>query len=73
VADAADGGTMEIVNPATGELIAYVPRSSEEDVERAVQAAKSAGRAGQRGARLLSRGDRVEIASVLSKGMGSDE
>jgi len=37
-----DGGTMEVLNPATGETIAEVPRSSEKDVERAVEAAKKA-------------------------------
>jgi aminobutyraldehyde dehydrogenase len=40
--DAADGATMEVLNPATGETIAEVPRSSAEDVDRAVQAAKEA-------------------------------
>jgi 1-pyrroline dehydrogenase len=33
---------MEVLNPATGEVIAEVPRSSAEDVERAVDAAKKA-------------------------------
>jgi malonate-semialdehyde dehydrogenase (acetylating)/methylmalonate-semialdehyde dehydrogenase len=40
--DAAGGETMEVLNPATGETIAEVPRSSAEDVDRAVQAAKKA-------------------------------
>src|SRR6476469_8707435 len=40
--DAADGGTMEVINPATGEKIAEVPRGSAEDANRAVEAAKSA-------------------------------
>jgi aminobutyraldehyde dehydrogenase len=40
--DSASGETMEVVNPATGEAIAEVPRSSAEDVERAVEAAKKA-------------------------------
>jgi aminobutyraldehyde dehydrogenase len=40
--DAVEGETMEIVNPATGEAIAEVPRGSEQDVERAVQAAQKA-------------------------------
>jgi betaine-aldehyde dehydrogenase/aminobutyraldehyde dehydrogenase len=40
--DAVDGETMEVVNPATGEVIAEVPRCSLEDVERAVEAAKKA-------------------------------
>src|SRR5438552_2212821 len=33
---------MDVLNPATGETIAEVPRSSAEDVDRAVQAAKTA-------------------------------
>jgi 1-pyrroline dehydrogenase len=37
-----DGGTMEVLNPATGETIAEVPRSTEKDVDRAVAAAKKA-------------------------------
>ena len=37
-----DGGTMEVLNPATGETIAEVPRSTEQDVGRAVEAAKKA-------------------------------
>jgi 1-pyrroline dehydrogenase len=40
--EAASGETMEVLNPSTGETIAEVPRSSEEDVERAVAAAKKA-------------------------------
>src|SRR5213080_5529197 len=40
--DAAEGETMEVLNPATGETIAEVPRASAEDVDRAVQAAKKA-------------------------------
>ena len=37
-----DGETMEVLNPATGETIAEVPRSSAKDVDRAVEAAKKA-------------------------------
>jgi 1-pyrroline dehydrogenase len=40
--DASGGETMEVLNPATGETIAEVPRASAEDVDRAVQAAKQA-------------------------------
>src|SRR5581483_6888874 len=40
--EAVEGETMEVLNPATGEVIAEVPRGSEKDVERAVQAAKKA-------------------------------
>ncbi len=38
--ESASGETMEVLNPATGEAIAEVPRSTAEDVERAVDAAK---------------------------------
>ena len=38
--DAADGATEEVVNPANGEVIAEMPLSGEEDVNRAVDAAK---------------------------------
>ena len=37
-----DGGTMEVLNPSTGETIAEVQRSTEADVGRAVDAAKKA-------------------------------
>jgi betaine-aldehyde dehydrogenase/aminobutyraldehyde dehydrogenase len=40
--DAVEGGTMEVLNPATGETIAEVPRGTEADVDRAVGAAKKA-------------------------------
>jgi 1-pyrroline dehydrogenase len=40
--DGVAGETMEVLNPATGEVIAEVPKGGEEDVERAVQAAKKA-------------------------------
>jgi 1-pyrroline dehydrogenase len=40
--DSLDGGTMDVINPATGETIAEVPRSTEQDVGRAVEAAKKA-------------------------------
>ncbi len=40
--DAASGETMEIINPATGEVIADVPKGSAEDVDRAVAAAAKA-------------------------------
>jgi len=40
--ESASGETMEVLNPATGEPIAEVPRSTAEDVERAVDAAKKA-------------------------------
>jgi aminobutyraldehyde dehydrogenase len=40
--DSVEGETMEVLNPATGETIAEVPRGSAKDVERAVAAAKKA-------------------------------
>jgi betaine-aldehyde dehydrogenase len=40
--DAAGGETEEVTNPANGEVIADMPLSSEEDVNRAVAAAKAA-------------------------------
>jgi 1-pyrroline dehydrogenase len=41
-ADAASGETMEVIAPATGETIAEVPRCTEEDVDRAIEAAEAA-------------------------------
>src|SRR5213079_166927 len=40
--DSASGETMEVLNPATGEAIAEVPRGTKEDADRAVEAAKEA-------------------------------
>ena len=40
--DAADGGTFEVVNPATGAVIATAPLGGREDVDRAVAAAQAA-------------------------------
>jgi 1-pyrroline dehydrogenase len=40
--DSASGETLEVENPANGEVIARVPRSGEEDVDRAVNAAARA-------------------------------
>src|SRR5262245_52595958 len=40
--DPADGGSEEVINPATGETIAEAPLSTEEDVDRAVGAARKA-------------------------------
>jgi len=40
--DAVEGGTMEVVNPATAEAIAEVPAGTASDVDRAVEAAKKA-------------------------------
>jgi betaine-aldehyde dehydrogenase/aminobutyraldehyde dehydrogenase len=40
--DAASGETMEIINPATGDVVGDVPRGGAEDVDRAVAAAGNA-------------------------------
>ena len=40
--DPAEGETEDVVNPATGEVIAEAPLSTEEDVDRAVGAARGA-------------------------------
>src|SRR5260370_7770650 len=39
--DAASGQTIEAENPATQELIAAVPRSAAEDIDRAVNTARA--------------------------------
>jgi 1-pyrroline dehydrogenase len=40
--DAVEGGTMDVLNPATSDVIAEVPRGTKADVDRAVEAAKKA-------------------------------
>ncbi|HET6643075.1 MAG TPA: gamma-aminobutyraldehyde dehydrogenase [Gaiellaceae bacterium] len=40
--DAVEGGTAEIINPATGETIGEVPEGTQADVDRAVEAATKA-------------------------------
>ncbi len=37
--EAADGGLIDVVNPATEEVFAQVPRATEEDMARAIKAA----------------------------------
>ena len=41
-ADAADGKTIDVINPATGKLVDTVPAATAEDVARAVACAKTA-------------------------------
>jgi acyl-CoA reductase-like NAD-dependent aldehyde dehydrogenase len=41
--DAADGGTMDVINPADGSLVAVAAKCGVEDVDRAVEAAGAAG------------------------------
>src|SRR2546428_2468769 len=79
--DASGGETMEVLNPATGETIAEVPRSSAEDVDRAVQAAKKAlpewleTTPGERAEMLLKLADALdqhgeELAELESQNVG---
>ena len=79
--DAAGGETMEVLNPATGETIAEVPRASAEDVDRAVQAAKKAlvewreTTPGERAEMLLKLADALdahadELAEIESRNVG---
>jgi betaine-aldehyde dehydrogenase len=64
--DPAEGQTEQVLNPATGEAIAEAPLSTEEDVERAVGAARGAFDAwatatpGERAAALLKLADAIE-------------
>ncbi len=79
--DAASGETFESFVPATGESLGTFPRSSDEDVDRAVAAAKEAFAewrlvpAPERGtillrfARLLER-DKAELTVLMSREMG---
>jgi 1-pyrroline dehydrogenase len=79
--DASGGETMEVINPATGETIAEVPRASAEDVDRAVQAAKKAlpewleTTPGERAELLLKLADAIdehgdELAEIESRNVG---
>src|SRR5437870_5410024 len=72
---------MEVLNPATGETIAEVPRASAEDVDRAVQAAKRAlpewleTTPGERAHMLLKLADAIdehadELAELESRNVG---
>ena len=62
----AEGGTEEVINPGTGEVIARAPLSTKEDVDRAVAAARrafagwSTKTPGERSAALLKLADAVE-------------
>jgi 1-pyrroline dehydrogenase len=79
--DSSGGETMEVVNPATGEIIAEVPAATAEDVDRAVQAAKKAlvewreTTPGERGEMLLKLADAIdehadELAELESRNVG---
>src|SRR2546430_16077158 len=78
---AVEGGTMEVITPATGETIAEVPRGTEADVDRAVEAAKKAlpewleTTPGERAEALLKLADAIEehtdeLAELESKNVG---
>jgi betaine-aldehyde dehydrogenase len=64
--DPAEGQTEEVVNPATGEVIAEAPVSTAEDVDRAVAAAREASDGwaattpGERALMLLKLADAIE-------------
>jgi 1-pyrroline dehydrogenase len=79
--DSAGGETMEVVNPATGEVIAEVARSTAEDADRAVHAAKAAlpewleSTPGERAELLFKLADVIdenadELAALESKNVG---
>ncbi len=65
--DPVDGGSEEVIDPSTGEMIARAPLSGVEDVNRAVAAAKAAFEGGwanttpgERSNRLLALADAIE-------------
>ena len=79
--DSAGGETMEVLNPATGEVIAEVPKANADDVDRAVQAAKKAlvewreTTPGERAEMLLKLADAIdehtdELAELESRNVG---
>jgi betaine-aldehyde dehydrogenase len=82
--DAAEGKTFEIVNPATGKVIATAPLGGKEDVDRAVKAAQdafdapkgwSSFAAGKRGRTLAKFADLIkknseELAQLESRNTG---
>ena len=79
--DSVSGEREEILNPATGEVIAEVPRGSGEDVDRAVRAARAAfttwadSTPGERMGMLLRLADRIdahaeELAQIESRNVG---
>ncbi|HEX5469692.1 MAG TPA: gamma-aminobutyraldehyde dehydrogenase [Gaiellaceae bacterium] len=79
--DSQGGETMEVLNPSTGEVIAEVARSTAEDADRAVEAAKQAlpewleTTPGERAEILLKLADLIEenadeLAAIESKNVG---
>jgi len=73
-----EGETEPILNPATGETIAYAPASSAADVDRAVGAARAAFPAwaastpGERASALLALADAIEEHSDELAGLEAD-
>jgi 1-pyrroline dehydrogenase len=79
--DAVEGGTAEIINPATGETIGEVPEGTQADVDRAVEAAAKAWAEwrevtpAERAALLLKLADVIdehteELAQIESQNVG---
>src|SRR3970282_42136 len=79
--DAVDGATQPIINPATEETVAEVPRGAERDVHRAVEAAAAAFEGwadtppGERSGALLKLADRLEehtdeLAALEARNVG---
>ncbi len=79
--ESVEGGTMEVLNPATGEPIAEVPAGTAADVDRAVEAAKQAlpewldSTPGERAELLLKLADLLdanaeELAEIESRNVG---
>jgi 1-pyrroline dehydrogenase len=78
----ANGAAQEIVNPATGKVIAHVPKGTDDDVNRAVGAARKAFDEGwsdttprERGERMLKLADAIEasgeeLARIESENVG---
>jgi 1-pyrroline dehydrogenase len=65
--NSSDGGSLPVVNPSTGEVIAEVPNATAEDVDRAVAAARAAfeetwfdSTPGERQAMLLKLADAID-------------
>src|ERR1700682_1739768 len=81
-ADSSGGDDQEIINPATGKVIAHVPKGTVEDVDRAVAAAKKAydevwfdSTPRERSEALLKLADAIlehgeEVASMESENVG---
>jgi len=68
--ESADGKTQDVINPATGEIIAQTTNSTSEDAERAIAAAKKSFYVTRewRDTDVQSRSDKLlEIASLIDK------